>query len=98
MTFKRIPHAGPTLRFTFDGASLEAVAGDSVAAALLAAGIDRIRTTPKSGEPRLPYCLMGVCFECLVEIDGARNRQACMVEVRHGMDVRRQAPTGELGR
>ena len=48
-------------------------AGDTVAAALLAAGIDHCRTTPVSGAPRAPYCLMGVCFDCLV--DDRRRRQ-----------------------
>ena len=45
------------------------------------------RTTPVSGAPRAPYCLMGVCFECLVTIDGVGNRQGCMVAVRDGMRI-----------
>lgn len=90
MTFVRTASAGLTVRFSFEGKPLEARAGDSLAAALLASGVDRVRSTLKSGSPRLPYCLMGVCFDCLVEIDGEANRQACMVEVRDGMQVRRQ--------
>ena len=50
-------------------------------------GIGPIRSSAVSGEPRAPYCMMGVCFECLVEIDGLANRQACMVRVRPGMQV-----------
>ena len=90
MNFARTGSAGRTIRFSFEGKPVEAREGDSVAAALLAAGIDRFRTTPKQGRPRLPYCLMGVCFDCLVEIDGEANRQSCMIEVRKGMRVRRQ--------
>lgn len=75
----------------FEGQRVDAEAGDSVAAALLAAGHRTLRTTPVSGAPRGPLCMMGVCFDCLVEIDGVGNRQACMVEVREGMNVFRQA-------
>lgn len=89
--FRRLPDQSSTMvRFTFDGALVEARAGDSVAAALLAVGAEYSRTTPKSGTARAPYCMMGVCFECLVEIDGVANRQGCLVEVKDGMDVRRQ--------
>ena len=41
-----------------------------MSAAMLAAGVGRTRTTPVSGAPRLPYCMMGVCFDCLVTVDG----------------------------
>lgn len=67
--------------------------GDSVAAALLAAGVVSPRTAVVSGEDRGPYCLIGNCFECLVEIDGVANRQACLMAVREGMQVRRQQGT-----
>ena len=40
-----------------------------------------------TGEPRAPLCLMGVCFDCLVEVDGRQNVQSCMVDVREGMNV-----------
>lgn len=72
----------------FDGQPVSAREGDSVAAALLAAGHAATRTTPGGGEPRGPYCMMGVCFDCLVEIDGTSNVQACMTLVRDGMKVR----------
>jgi predicted molibdopterin-dependent oxidoreductase YjgC len=49
-----------------------------------------LRASPVSGAPRAPYCLMGVCFECLVEVDGVRDRQACLTTIRDGMRVRRQ--------
>ena len=90
---RRLDDAGAVVRFTFDGREIEAREGDSLAAALLAAGVGPIRASVVSGEPRAPYCMMGVCFECLVEIDGLANRQACMVRVRPGMQVARgEAP------
>ena len=56
----------------------------------LAAGFEHCRRTPISGAPRAPYCMMGVCFECLVTIDGVGNRQGCLVAVREGMRVELQ--------
>ncbi|MEX2630317.1 MAG: (2Fe-2S)-binding protein [Tistlia sp.] len=78
------------IRFTFDGRPLTGRHGDSLAAALLASGVLRFRVSPVSGAPRGPFCLMGVCFECLVEIDGVGNLQACMVPLEEGMAVRTQ--------
>lgn len=75
---------------TVAGRSVTVHAGDTVAVALLAAGCRQSRTTPISGAPRAPYCLMGVCFECLVEIDGIANRQACMTLAADGMVVEPQ--------
>ena len=83
---------------TVDGRPCSARAGDTVAAALLAAGIAHNRTTPVSGAPRAPYCMMGVCFDCLVTIDGVGNRQACLVLVRDGMKVETQQGKREGGR
>lgn len=79
-----------TLSVTLNGAQLQVPVGSSVAASLLSAGVKRFRNSPVSGEPRAPYCMMGVCFECLLEIDGVSNRQSCLVEVREGMDIRTQ--------
>lgn len=78
------------LNFTFDGKVLKGRAGDTVAAALLANGIVSCRETPVSGAPRAPYCLMGVCFDCLVVIDGVGNRQGCLVPLAEGMAIETQ--------
>ena len=59
-------------------------------AAVLASGNPACRQTPVTGAARAPFCMMGACFDCLIEIDGVPNRQACLVEVREGMQVRRQ--------
>jgi sarcosine oxidase subunit alpha len=85
------------VRITFDGRAIEAREGDSVAAALAAAGVTACRTTPVSDAPRAPYCMMGVCFDCLVTIDGVGNRQACLVRVKEGMAVAMQRGKRELG-
>lgn len=76
--------------FSFEGETVAFREGDSVAAALLGAGHVRFRASPVDGTPRGPYCMMGVCFECLVEIDGNANRQACLTPARNGMVVSRQ--------
>ncbi|MBX9596779.1 MAG: (2Fe-2S)-binding protein [Roseomonas sp.] len=90
--FRRLPDSrAEPIRFTFDGAPLTARRGDTVAAALLANGIATCRATPSKGTARGPYCLMGVCFECLVVIDGTGNRQGCLVAVEDGMRVETQA-------
>ena len=65
-------------------------AHDSVAAAVFAAGHHHTRVSPISGRQRSPYCMMGTCFECLVEIDGVPNHQACMTPVREGMRIKLQ--------
>ncbi|MBP2300561.1 (2Fe-2S)-binding protein [Azospirillum picis] len=88
--FRRLHEPAEPVRFTFDGRPLTAAAGDTVAAALLAAGVREVRRSVVGGEPRAPYCLMGVCFDCLVTIDGVQNRQSCLTEVREGMEVRSQ--------
>jgi sarcosine oxidase subunit alpha len=71
---------------------------DTVAAAMLASGVLHCRTTAVSGVPRAPYCMMGVCFDCLVAIDGVGNRQACLTRVREGMRVDMQRGKRELGK
>jgi hypothetical protein len=57
-----------------------------------------LRTTPVSGAPRQPYCMMGVCFECLATVDGRPNRQLCLETVREGMVVETQLGAPRPGR
>jgi predicted molibdopterin-dependent oxidoreductase YjgC len=96
--FERLPEVDAgAVSLLIDGKSIRARAGDSVAAAMLAAGFEQCRTTPVSGAPRAPYCMMGVCFECLVTIDGVGNRQGCLVPVREGMRVELQRGKREPG-
>jgi len=78
-----------------DGQALEVSPGDSVAAALLGVGTLRFRQSAKSGAPRSPHCMMGSCFECLVEIDGIPDRQACMAFVAEGMTIKLAGNTAD---
>lgn len=90
--FRRLPEAqAANVPVTIDGQPFSARDGDSVAATLLAAGVAACRTTPVSGAARGPYCMMGVCFDCLVTIDGRPNQQGCLVAVRAGMRIERQS-------
>ncbi|MCK6452403.1 MAG: (2Fe-2S)-binding protein [Alphaproteobacteria bacterium] len=95
--FRRLHEPEAAVTITVDGAPLVAGAGETVAAALLASGNPVCRQSPASGQPRAPFCMMGACFDCLVEIDGVPNRQSCLVEVRPGMAVRRQARPTPVG-
>ncbi|HDR9482434.1 TPA: (2Fe-2S)-binding protein [Burkholderia aenigmatica] len=94
--FRPLAPAGASVDIRFNDTRLCVPAGVTVAAALLAAGVSRFRATPVSGAPRAPYCMMGACFDCLVEIDGVPARQSCMVEVRDGMQVRSQEGARDL--
>ena len=86
--FARLPDAATEpIAIVVDGLASEASLGDTVAAALLAQGRIAFRSTEVAGRPRGPYCMMGVCFDCLVTIDGRMNLQACMVQVEEGMRV-----------
>ena len=80
---------GPAVSLTLDGRSVTASAGESVAAVLLAEGHVATRLT-QGGEPRGVFCGMGVCFDCLVVVDGVPNTRACVTWVREGMVVARQ--------
>ena len=89
--FAQRPDIRPaTVEVLVDGTPVLVPEGASAAAAVLLAGLPAIRETPVTGAPRLPYCMMGVCFDCLAEIDGVANRQSCMVTVRPGMRIRPQ--------
>jgi len=96
--FRDAPGAAPrSLRLMLDGVPVLARPGESVAAALLAHSGGATRQTPVTGSGRAPYCMMGVCFDCLVTIDGHPNVQACMVSAREGMVIQRQIGARRLG-
>ncbi len=93
----RLPGAierGRPVTLDVDGAPLEAFCGESVAAALLAAGRRTLRTTSRRGEPRGLFCGIGLCFDCVMTIDGRPNVRACRTPVRDGMRVRTQQGDG----
>jgi predicted molibdopterin-dependent oxidoreductase YjgC len=85
-----------TVRINFDNKQFEVPAGISVAAAVLGhAHPGQTYRHSVDDSARAPYCLMGVCFECLMEINGERDVQSCLVTVEEGMTVRRQLQSGE---
>jgi aerobic-type carbon monoxide dehydrogenase small subunit (CoxS/CutS family) len=79
--------------FTLDGRSVSGVPGESLAVALLVAGIKDLRSSVLAGARRGVFCMMGVCQECLVRVDG-RSVAACLEPVRAGMDVELIASPG----
>jgi predicted molibdopterin-dependent oxidoreductase YjgC len=86
--FARLPDVtAAAVAITIDGVAFAARDGDAVAAALLAAGTVVCRTTPVAGAPRGPFCMMGACFDCLVEVDGCPNVRSCMTRVAPGMRI-----------
>lgn len=81
---------GQTITIDVDGRSIACAPGENLAAVLLRAGFEPFRSTPVSGAARMPYCMMGVCFDCLAVVDGMPNRQTCLTVTADGMTVRRQ--------
>src|SRR5690349_10657650 len=88
--------AGPPVRIHFDGLEIEALPGETVAAALAAADIVALRHA-RSGAPRGPYCGMGACFDCLVTVNGRPNQRACLTRVTPGMEVQSEPVAGGSG-
>ncbi|NMK49834.1 (2Fe-2S)-binding protein [Achromobacter sp. Bel] len=89
--FRKLHESGaPALTLTIDGQSVAAEPGETVAAVLLRQQTPATRTTPVHESPRAPYCMMGVCFDCLAIVDGVASTQTCLVTVRDGMRVERQ--------
>ena len=78
------------IEFTFDGEKIDAITGQSVAAALLAANQRTLRKTRFNNNERGVFCGIGVCFDCLVVIDGITNQRDCLIEAKPGMKVQTQ--------
>ena len=98
LTHKTIRPAGRQISIRFDGDAIPALAGETIAAALSAAGIVAFRRTA-SGAPRGLHCGMGACFDCVVTVDGRIGQRACMTKVADGMVVSGEAvlPLAPLG-
>ncbi len=71
----------------FDGTPLPYERGQSVGAALMSAGITSWRTTRKKGKPRGLFCGIGVCYDCLLTVDGQLNQRACVVPATSGAKI-----------
>lgn len=88
-SFTRAPilQRGQPFEITVNGRSVQAYAGESLAAVLLSSGVRAFRLTPKDGLPRSVFCGMGACFDCLVTVDGVPNLRSCATVVRPGLRV-----------
>ncbi len=87
-----IKPVGRPIAFRFDNRPIQALQGETIAAALSAAGIMTFRHTP-SGAPRGLFCGMGACFDCVVTVDGRIGQRACMIPAADGMVVNSGFPT-----
>lgn len=76
------PLRGEPFTFMFAGAAVPAHPGETIGAALLAAGIRDLRTTRQQGRPRGLFCGIGVCFDCLVTVNGVPSQRACLTPAR----------------
>lgn len=77
----------PPFTITVNGSPVEVYPGESIAAALMAAGWRVFRRTHANNSPRGFFCGMGICFDCLVTVDGVPNVRSCMAEARPGCAV-----------
>lgn len=84
----------PGFEFDFDGEAVSALPGQTVAAALWASGRLAWRRTRVGGSPRGAFCGMGVCFDCLVVVDGRPNARACLLPARPGALISTQEGDG----
>lgn len=90
-TERRIDRAldrGQPFQIQVDGQPVLAYAGETIAAALLANGKRILRHTSKRHEPRSIYCGIGVCYDCLVIVNGVPNQRACMALAEPGLEVK----------
>jgi predicted molibdopterin-dependent oxidoreductase YjgC len=78
---------GDGFEFLVDGETLRAYAGETIAGALTAAGRRVFRHSEKTGSPRGVFCGIGICFECLVSVQGMGRVRSCMDDVQPGMHV-----------
>ena len=78
---------GAKINIRVNGKAFTAYEGETVHAALLAAGHRVLRKAPKTHQPRGIFCGMGICYDCLVTINGAANQRACMTRVEDRMEI-----------
>ncbi len=87
----------PRVRIVVDGDEIEGVAGQSVAGVMLGAGIRSWRQTANTGSPRGLFCGIGICFDCLVTVDGVRDVRACQRRAIDGAVIEFQRDASARG-
>ena len=81
---------GEKIRFYLDGKEMYGYEGDTIAAALMAAGVPTHRHTRKKGTPRGIFCAIGRCTDCVMVVDGQINVRTCITPLKEGMQVQTQ--------
>lgn len=94
--FKRLNDVerGDPIAIYINDESVDAYPGETLAAVILAAGYDIMRKTIFSENPRGYYCGMGICCECMVELDDGSRVKACQTLVEDGMKVKIPVQSG----
>jgi len=77
-----------SVEFTFNGEKFSAIPGQSIAAALFQANQHILRKTRMEGEERSIFCGIGICWDCVVTVNGIINQRSCLIEVQDGMVVK----------
>jgi len=98
VTIRSNPHHPPRSPSPIDGVSANVVAGQSLAGVILASGTLALRLTSAQGRPRGVFCGIGVCYDCLVEVNGQRDVRACQRRAADGDVVTTQhdrRPSGD---
>jgi len=84
------------VEITVDNRKIHVQKGDNLAAALMSAGVDVFRYTPKRREPRGIFCGIGQCNDCVMVVDGVPDVRTCATRVRKGMVVKTQQGKGHI--
>ncbi len=82
----------PAIHIRVNGRSIAATPGETVLAALTAAGFSTMKKSNVRGEARGAFCGMGVCYECLVTVNGVPKQRSCMTEVQDNMEIQTYEP------
>lgn len=88
--FRKVRAITPSATVVIDGQAIEADVGEPLAAVILRSARPHARVHPVAGTRRAPYCMMGICHDCIAIVDGVPSTQTCRVDVRDGMIVERQ--------
>ncbi len=95
--FKQLPgDSVETVDIVLNEQVVSVTKGMTVAAVALSHNVSFTRTTAVSGVKRAPFCMMGVCYECLMVIDGQPNQRACATLVEEGMHIKTQSGAGTI--
>jgi len=87
---------GKKISFKYNGKKIKAYKGETIAAALHAAGVKKLKHSSRLNRPRGLFCAIGNCSSCLMEVNGIPNVKTCVTKVKKGMTVKEQEGNGDL--